>query len=300
MRPRRPPGRLRASFPGRRRGSSGRRSSRAQAASRTCSPSTWAGRAPTSRPSSGERRRSRPSRWSRACRSASRWSTCTRSAPAAARSRGSMTAAPCGSGPVLLERVPARPATAWAARRRRSPTRTSSSATWPTGPSSAARSRSTEPWPSSLGGITCGRVVTQTFQPRSQRLGAERHELGRGRKGHRGRRRSRSGRRGRDGAGAPRGQRRARDRSARAGAGRLRRRRAPARLRAGRGSSGWSASSFRWPRECSARWASQRPISGATTSAARSWRWRLGPRGTFPERRRCGWSTRATGASRTN
>ena len=87
----------------------------------------------------------------------------------------------------------------------------------------------------SVGASTCGRVVTQTFQPRSQRLGGERHELGRGRKGHRGRRRGRSGRRGRDGSGAPRGQRRARDRSARAGAGRLRRRRATACLRAGRG-----------------------------------------------------------------
>ena len=39
------------------RASSARRSSRAQAASRTCSPSTWAGRAPTSRPSSAARRR---------------------------------------------------------------------------------------------------------------------------------------------------------------------------------------------------------------------------------------------------
>ena len=91
------------------------------------------------------------------------------------------------------------------------------------------------PGRTSVGGITCGRIVTQTFQPQSQRLGVERHELRHGWKGHRGRRRGRSGGRGRDVAGAPGGQRRARDRPAWARARRLRRRRAPARLRAGRG-----------------------------------------------------------------
>ena len=108
----------------------------------------------------------------------------------------------------------------------------------------------------SLGAITCGRVVTQSFQPWSQRPGLERHELGHGSKGRRGRRRSRSRRRGRDGAGAPRRQRRARDRSARACADRLRRRRAPARLRAGRGardgarprSAGLGNAQRAWPR----------------------------------------------------
>ena len=203
------------------------------AASRTCSPSTWAGRAPTSRPSSVAESQVTaesvvagvPIRFPMvdvhtigAGGGSIAWLDDGGALRVGPRSAGAVPGPACyGLGGEAATVTDANLVLGYL----------------PTAPSSAARYGSTEPGREAG---ACGRALHVPGW-----LGAERHGLGRDGS----RRRSRSGRRGRDGAGAPRGQRRARHRSARAGAGRLRRRRAAARLRAGRGARRSSASSFR-------------------------------------------------------
>jgi hypothetical protein len=107
-----------------------RRSSRGCRVTATPSGSTWAVRHATcawSRTGAcAAPTRGRSPAGSSSCR----WSTFIPWGPAAARSDGATTAARCASGPIRQERSPGPPATDGAGPIRRSPTRTSCSATW--------------------------------------------------------------------------------------------------------------------------------------------------------------------------